>query len=128
MSQNNVKISRNKLYVEEVFKFLEFKEDYDFYVSNQRDYDFLVSLETLVGKSLNLVFYEEYTRCTVCNGESKRNGCRIRFINRDKPVKIQKYVCSDKKCGKYFETNLENIVPKNCNYAIISDVNLLNNY
>jgi hypothetical protein len=39
------------------------------------------------------------------------------LINKNNPVKIQKYVCADKKCSKYFETNLENIVPKNCNYA-----------
>ncbi len=64
-----------------------------------------------------MVFYEEYSLCPFCKEKSNKNGRRIRYINRNKPVKIQKYVCSDENCGKFHETNLENIVPKNSNYA-----------
>jgi hypothetical protein len=117
MSQNNVKIPCNKVYVEKVFKFLEMEEDYELYISNQKDYDFWTALEPIVGKPLNLVFYEEDSCCPICNGKSIKNGRRTRFINRNKPVKIQKYRCLDKKCNNFFETNLEKIVPKNSNYA-----------
>ncbi len=117
MFQNNVKISHNKVYVEKLFKFLEINEDYEFYVSNQKDYEFWTALETIVGKPLNLVFYEEDTCCPICNGESIKNGRRTRFINRNKPVKIQKYRCLNKKCDNFFETDLKKIVPKNSNYA-----------
>ncbi len=44
MSLNNVKLSRNLVYVEELFKFLE-NEDCEVYVSNTRDFEFLSALE-----------------------------------------------------------------------------------
>jgi hypothetical protein len=55
MSKKTNKLSRNKVYVEEVFKFLE-ENDYELYVSNSRDFGYLFALEVLVGKPLNLVF------------------------------------------------------------------------
>jgi len=116
MYQNNNNLSRNLVYVEEVFKFLE-NEDCEVYVSSEKDFEFLSALEVLAGRPLNVVFYEENPCCTLCNSESDKNGRRIRYINMNKPVKIQKYICSDKNCGKFHETSLEKIVPKNCNYA-----------
>ncbi len=75
------------------------------------------ALEVLVGKTLNVVFYDEDPYCPFCNSESIKNGRRVRYINRNKPVKIQKYVCSDENCRKFYETSLEKIVPKNANYT-----------
>jgi len=116
MYQNNIKLPRNLLYVEELFKFLEIK-DFEVYISNEKDFDFLLALEILAGKQLNVVFFEENSVCPLCNSRSNNNGRRIRYINRNKPVKIQKYVCSNVSCGKFHETNIEKIVPKNCNYV-----------
>ncbi|MBV1730553.1 MAG: hypothetical protein KUA33_10145 [Methanobacterium sp.] len=116
MSPNNTKLSRNIVYVEELFKFLE-NDDCEVYVSNEKDFEFLSALEVLAGRPLNVVFYEENPSCPFCNNESNKNGRRARYINKNRPVKIQKYICSNEKCGKFHETNLEKIVPKNCNYA-----------
>lgn len=116
MSPNKTQLSRNLVYVEELFKFFE-NEDCEVYVSSEKDFEFLSALEILAGKPLNVVFYEENHSCPFCNSESKKNGRRVRYINMNRPVKIQKYVCSDENCGKFYETNIEKIVPKNCNYA-----------
>lgn len=116
MSPNNTKLSHNIVYVVELFKFLE-NEDCEVYVSSEKDFEFLSALEVLAGRPLNVVFYEENPCCPLCNSESNKNGRRIRYINMNKPVKIQKYICSDKNCGKFHKPSLEKIVPKNCNYA-----------
>jgi hypothetical protein len=92
-------------------------EDCEVYVSNENDFDFLSALEVLAGRQLNVVIYEENSRCPFCNSKSNNNGRRIRYINKNRPVKIQKYVCSNKSCGKFYETNIEKIVPKNSNYT-----------
>ncbi len=56
MYQNNVKISHNKVYVEKLFKFLEIEEDYEFYVSNQKDYEFLDCFGNDSGKTIEFGF------------------------------------------------------------------------
>lgn len=116
MSPNNTKLSRDIMYVVELFKFLE-NEDCEVYVSSKKDFEFLFALEVLVGRPMNVVFFEEDSCCPFCNSTYNKNGRRIRYINKNRPVKIQKYMCSNEKCGKFHETNLENIVPKNCNYT-----------
>ncbi len=71
----------------------------------------------MMDKKLNIVFYEPNPICPQCGSEVRNNGRRIRDINRNFAVKIQKYVCKNEKCNYYFETNLEKIVPKHCNYS-----------
>lgn len=106
MSPNNTKLSHNIVYVVELFKFLE-NEDCEVYVSSEKDFEFLFSLEVLCGRPLNVVFFEENSYYPFCNSTSKKDGRRIRYINKNRPVKIQKYICSNEKCGKYFETSPE---------------------
>lgn len=98
MSPKNTKLSRNIVYVVELFKFLE-NEDCEVYVSSEKDFEFLFALEVLAGRLLNVVFFEEDSCCPFCNSTYNKNGRRIRYINKNKPVKIQKCMCSKKNVG-----------------------------
>ncbi|MEN6592300.1 MAG: hypothetical protein ABFC12_03540, partial [Methanobacterium sp.] len=103
MTDTNNNRSPNKVYIDEIFKLSDFDENYEFHVPVRKYYEFFLYSE-MMDKKLNIVFYEPNPICPQCGSEVRNNGRRIRDINRNFAVKIQKYVCKNEKCNYYFET------------------------
>jgi hypothetical protein len=77
---------------------------------------FIYFIEEIFGKSLEVVYRDLDEICPFCNSKLNKNGTQKFLLNKNKEIRKQKYVCSNKKCVKYFTTSLEEFINKGCNY------------
>ncbi|MDR3062892.1 MAG: hypothetical protein LBU40_01970, partial [Methanobrevibacter sp.] len=80
---------------------------------------FIRELEKIVNKSIMIIYSEgENLKCPLCGEKLSKNGFHNRLLNKSDLIHLQKYKCSKKDCEFEKRTNIDNIVPKGCNYEI----------
>ena len=73
-------------------------------------------LEEVFGRSLEVVYRDVNEICSFCNSKLNKNGTQKFLLNKNREIRKQKYVCSNKDCVKYFTTSLDGFIYKGCNY------------
>ena len=78
---------------------------------------FIQELKKIVKKDIVIIYSEgEKLKCPLCGEKLSKNGFHNRLLNKSDLIHLQKYKCLKKGCGFEKRTNIDNIVPKGCNY------------
>jgi hypothetical protein len=110
------KISLIHYTLEEIFKYFVLIEGDKLIIKNVVSPLFVYCMEEIFERSLEVVYRDVDEICSFCNSKLNKNGTQKFLLNKNKEIRKQKYVCSNKKCVKYFTTGLWGFISKGCNY------------
>jgi len=116
MQSIKTRISLFHYTLEEIFKYFVLIEGDKLIIMNVISPLLIYSLEEVFGRSLEVVYRDVNEICPFCNSKLNKNGTQKFLLNKSREIRKQKYVCSNKKCVKYFTTSLNGFINKGCNY------------
>jgi hypothetical protein len=79
--------------------------------------EFIFLIDNLVKEEYKVVYIKITEKCPVCGAKLDKNGTNTLFLNKNRVVRKQKYVCSDKECKKHTIVSLKQFIDKYCNYT-----------
>ncbi|MDR2545571.1 MAG: hypothetical protein LBD03_08600 [Methanobrevibacter sp.] len=113
------KILHNNIYGEDLFKDNVKIENCALIVKPIVPFSLIVELVNFIISICEIIYWDgEGLTCPECGEKLYRNSYHERLINKIYPVKLQKYICSNKEYDYFNITNIDHIVPKYSNYEI----------
>jgi IS1 family transposase len=101
----------------DVFKFFFDSENNKLYLNEDVSPRFILLMDNFVGEEYEVVYLKSIEKCPVCESKLNKNGTEKFLLNKNREIRKQKYVCSDKKCSEYTTACLEKFIDKYCNYT-----------
>ena len=102
---------------DKVFKFFFDSESNRLYLNDDISPEFILLIDNFVLKEYEVVYLKSIEKCPVCGSELIKNGTEGILLNKIRPIRKQKYFCSDKKCRKHTKACLNKFIDKYCNYT-----------
>ena len=102
---------------DEVFKFFFDDEKNILYLNEDISPDFILLMDDFAGEDYKIVYLKSIEKCPVCGSKLNKNGTEKFILNKNREIRKQKYVCSNKRCREHTIACLEKFIDKYCNYT-----------